>query len=357
MEKLKNKQGLYLTVLFFGSNCYSLLFAARHGAAVWLCYLLAWGLGIAAAYVLGTCMERTDGTFFALLDSLLPRPLGRFFTGLLAVYTFLSACTSLSIFGQFNQLTALSKTPTLILPLAVILLGVFACRSGISAMGRMASLTVWFSAVVFVLFVCVGLGSASPALLLETDRFSLQGGFTVFCNQLGDVLLLTAVYPYLARKRTRKRTMTIGMTLAGGMLFVISLVTVMTLGGRGVTDNTYPVFTVLSVRTVGQFVQHTELLTSVAMTVFAFFRVSLSLFFIAEALTRLFSLQNGRAPILPAGLLLASVTQLLYHGMPMLTARLESALSLWILIPIQIVLPALLCVICLLTKKSRTTLG
>ncbi len=352
IERIQNRQAVYLTVLFFSSNCYALLFAAKEGAAVWVSYLFAWLIAIAVAALLGSLMRRSECSFFELLDTLLTRPVGRFFTSLLILYALLSVCTSLSIFGQFNQLTALSKTPTIILPLVIILIGAWACRSGVLAIARTASLTIWFAVFVFLLFVGLGFHNATPSLLLAFERVSLRGGMTVFCNQLGDLFLLSVLYPHLTKKATGARAITVGAVLCGGMLFVISAITVMALGGNGVIGDAYPVFTVFSIRTVGNFVQHLELLSSIAMTIFAFFRVSISFCFITQGLRHLFSLKDGRTPILPIGLILASLTQLLYHGMPMLMARLESNLSLWILIPIQILLPLALCVIARL--KSLT---
>ncbi|MBQ3055011.1 MAG: endospore germination permease [Oscillospiraceae bacterium] len=362
LERITNKQGCFLTLLFFSSNCYSLLFAAKYGASVWFCYLIASLISIAVVFLINTLMKYAENrTFFEFLDFLLPCPFGRMITALLMLYAFLSTCTSLSIFGQFNQLTALSKTPTIIIPLAVILLGVWACRSGIQTIGRMASLTILFAVAVFLLFSLLALDGLNPDLLRipkenESGSF-LRGGLIVFCNQLGDIILLTVLYPHFARRSTRGRATMLGVVFAGGILFIISIITVMTLGGSGISGDAYPVFTVLSVRTIGGFIQHLELASSVAMTLFAFFRVSLSLYFITQAFRHLFSLDDGRAPILPIGLLLASMTQLLYHGMPMLMVRLESNLSLWILLSIQIICPFLLFVLALIKTKKIKTLG
>lgn len=359
-ERITNKQGFLLTVLFFGSNCYSLLFAANTGHSVWICYLLGSLLAIFIARLLCTVLARSDGTLFETLDNFLSRPIGRCVTLILAVYAFLSAATALSIFGRFNQLTALSKTPTLILPLAVILLGVRACRVGIESIARMGSLTFVFAAAVFLIFSLLGLNFLSIDALLPltpSEPISiLRGSLSVFLNQLGDVVLLTVLYPHLARPKTRARAITGGVAVSGGILTVIALITVMTLGDLGIRSDAYPVFTVLSIRSIGKFIQHLEILSSLAMTFFAFFRVSLCLYFLSVAFEHVFDLPDYRAALLPIGLLLATVTQLLYRNMLVLRERLESDLTFWILIPILILLPCLLFLLSQ-TKRNKHTLG
>lgn len=361
-ELITNKQGAILTFLFLSSNCYSLLFASNTGRFVWLCYLLAGILATLIAYLLGSVMQyRGNSNFFDMISKLLSRPIGLLISLLLAVYAFLSTGTSLSFFGRFNQLTALSKTPTIILPLAVILLSVWACRAGIETIARIGNLTVYFAVFVFLIFALPGVRFLTFDTLLplipEKPFSVFRGSLTVFFNQLGDILLLTVLYPHLARPKTRTRSIVFGVVTSGAALTVIALITVMTLGDLGILSDAYPVFTVLSIRSIGEFLQHLEILTSIAMTLFAFFRVSLSLYFISCAFKHLFHLHDHRAMLLPLGLLLATTTQLMYRNMLVLRERLESDLTIWILIPIHLLLPLLLFFITKIVSKNKHTLG
>ena len=357
-ERISGKQGFAITVLFLLSNCYSVLFGMGAGRDVWLSYLVALALAMALSSVLTHSMKRCDESdFFSFLDHLLTRIGGSILSLLLALYTLFSSVTSLCLFGRFNQFTALSRTPSIILPLLIVLLGVWACRSGVEALGRMASLTLYFTGVVFLIFALFGFSEQKWETLLPILQHGptpvLRGGLAVFLNQLGDLIFLTAILPHLSRQRSFK----LGVLVGGVALTVIALVTLTTLGATETAAEFYPVFTVLSIRSIGRFVQHLEVLSSIAMTIFAFFRVALSLYFVAKAVAHVFHLPDYRASLLPIGLLLVSVTQMFYQTMIGLRTRLESDLALTLMTPILVLLPFALAVIAWTKHRSQPPLG
>ena len=56
---------------------------------------------------------------------------------------------------------------------------------------------------------------------------------------------------------------------------VIALITVLTIGGNQTGAEFFPVFTILSIRNIGGYIRHMEILTSIAMTFFVFIRATL----------------------------------------------------------------------------------
>lgn len=359
LDTISARSAFLLSFLFLTGNCYSLLFASDCGHFVWLCYLLAGILATVVAFLLARVMRKQED-FFKTLETLFSHPLGKLITFILALYAFLSLATSLSIFGRFNQLTALSETPTIILPTIIILIGIRACRAGISAIARMGSFTILFVFAVFLVFSALGINFLSPKSLLpliSSDPVGIfRGALSVFTNQLGDLLLLTVLYPHLPCEKD-SRAIPLGVAATALVLTIISLITVMTLGERGILSDSYPVFTVLSIRSIGNFIQHLEILSSVAMTLIIFFRVSLALYFIANAAGHLLALPDYRAIVFPLGIFLAGTTQVLYRDMLSLRTRLESSFSLMIALPLQILLPILLCLFSIAKRKNKHTLG
>ncbi len=354
-DTLSARSSFLLSFLFLTENSYSLLFASDCGRFVWLSYLLAGMLATILAYLLSRRIQKQD--FFQTLDRLFPKPLGKLIALLLALYAFLSLATSLSIFGRFNQVTALSETPTIILPTLVVLIAIRACRAGIGAIARVGNFVILFIVAVFIVFSLLGINFLAPGALLPlTPNHTptiFRGALAVFVNQLGDFFLLSILYQHIEGKKA-SRAMAHGVLAASVVLTIISLITVMTLGERGILSDSFPVFTVLSIRSVGNFIQHLEILSSVAMTLVIFFKVSISLYCIASALKHVFSLPDYRAIVFPTGIFLSGVTQLLYRDMLSLRTQLESPVSLFVALPIQLLLPLL---ICLRKPKNEHTLG
>ncbi|MBE6915924.1 MAG: hypothetical protein E7471_04745 [Ruminococcaceae bacterium] len=359
LDAISPRSAFLLSFLFLTGNCYSLLFASGCGRFVWLCYLIAGLLATFVAFLLARAMHHKHD-FFETLETLFSRPLGKLITLILALYAFLSIATSLSIFGRFNQLTALSQTPTVILPTLIILIGIRSCRAGIGTIARVGSFTILFVFAVFLVFSLLGINFLSPDALLplipNEPLGLLRGALSVFTNQLGDLLLLTVLYPHLSEKKS-SRAIPLGVASTSLVLTVISLITVMTLGERGILSDSYPVFTVLSIRGVGNFIQHLEILSSVSMTLVIFFRVSLALYFIANALRHFLALPDYRAIVFPLGIFLAGITQVLYRDMLSLRTRLESDFSLAVALPLQVLLPVLIYLLSVAKRKNKHTLG
>lgn len=343
-EIITNRQGFTLLVIFTMCNAYSLLFGADCGRDIWIAYLLAAALAVLLWALLTRSFERRPyGSLFEMLSAAFGNVGGRVVTALLCVYAALSCTTSLALFGRFTQLTALSKTPQLLLPLLLLLLAAWGLKSGLEVVARGASMLFYFVIITFLYFVIFGVPlldvrNITPVLadgILRPARSALS----IFTNQFGDTLLLFAVYPSIRRAPNRRRTMICAMLCAGIFAAVIALITVLTIGGNQTGAEFFPVFTILSIRNIGGYIRHMEILTSIAMTFFVFIRATLCLYFIANACSHLFSARGYQRILTPIALLIASGTQLLYWDMMSLRARIESNWNLYILIPLQLILP------------------
>ena len=349
-EIISNKQGFMLAAILMMTNSFALLFGTDAGRDVWIAYLLATVMvGLVWLLMSGMLEENPSMDFFALLDRLTGKFFGRVIAVVLAVYAFLTAATTLGIFSRFNQVTALSKTPQIIMPLLIVLIGVWAMKSGVEVLGRCANLLFYFIVFVFLYFMFFGVEFIHPRNLAPI----LWNGWTpvitsagsVFINQFGESILLVAVYSSLAEKSRRRRAITGGVITGAVMVTLIAVSTTATLGQAETASEFYPVFTVLSIRNVGGFIQHMEILTSAAMAFFVFFKIALCLYFMALALKHLFGLQDFRALLLPVGLILVSFTQLSNWNMMDVRTRIEGRYALMILLPLLIALPVLLAVI------------
>lgn len=345
-ELITNRQGFTLLVIFTMCNAYSLLFGADCGRDVWFAYLVAAALAVLLWALMTRSFERRPyGSFFEMLDAAFGKYFGHAITVLLAVYAILSCTTSMGLFSRFTQLTSLSKTPQIVLPLLLLLLAAWALKSGLEVLARGASLLFYFVMITFFYFVIFGI----PLLDIRniTPVFEdgilrpLRSALTIFTNQFGDTLLLFAIYPSIRRAPNRRRTMVCAMLTAGLAASVIALFTVLTIGGNQTGAEFFPVFTILSIRNIGGYIQHMEILTSVAMTFFVFIRQTLSLYFIATAFSHLFHTTAYQRLLTPLALLITSGAQLLYWNMMSLRARIEGNLNLYILIPLQFILPVI----------------
>ena len=358
MEVITNRQGFTLLITFTMCNAYSMLFGTASGRDVWISHIVAGLLALLVWYAVTAQFEKHGHTsFFDMLDCAFGKIFGHIICGALLVYSLLSATTSLGIFSRFTQLTSLSKTPQIILPLLLLLLAAWALKSGIEVLARGAGLFFYFALLTFVYFVIFGiplLDARNITPVFENGVLpTFKSALTVFTNQFGDLILLLAIYPKIKNTKSRRKVQLAGLACAVIATSIIALFTVMTIGPEQVQSEFFPVFTTLSIRNVAGFVQHTEILTSIAMTFFVFIRQTVTLYFAANALAHLFHLSAHERLVTPLALLIASGTQLLYFNMMSLRSRIEGNLNLYILLPLQFLLPCIMCLI-LRAKEKKT---
>ena len=357
-EAITNKQAGILAIIFVMTNSFSVLYGVNAGQDLWISYLLATvAAGLLWLLMSGMMNAYPEMNFFTLLDRLLGKFLGRTVSVVLLLFAFLSLTTSVINFGKFTQLTALSKTPQIILPALIILIAVWVLHSGIEVLARCGSLLIFFIAFVFLYFLLFGvefveLENLTP--VMEDGLFPVvHSSIMVFVHQFGQSVLLLALYHNIKRKDSHHpKGIAAGVLIGGAAVTLIALSTLATLGQAETASEFYPVFTVLSIRNVGGFIQHMEILTSLVMAFFVFFRIALGLYFICSALTHLFNLPDYRSSLLPMGLLILSATQLLFWNAMDLRATMESDLSLRIAFPLLFILPVILAIIARARRKS-----
>lgn len=357
MKTLSPRQGFTLLVTFTMCNAYSMLFGTDCGRDVWLAHIISSLFAILVwALFTKTFEQGSYSSFYDMIDSAFGKIIGHIFVAVLILYALLSATTTLSLFGRFTQLTALPKTPPIILPLIISLLAAFSLKSGISALSRGANLFFYFAVFTFFAFMFFGL----PVLnlknlfpILEDGIFPpLKSSLSIFTNQFGDTLLLFAIYPEISKK-SRRKSMLWAIFTATTATSIIALFTIMTIGETQLISDFFPVFTTLSIRNIGGYIQHTEIITSIAMAFFIFIRQAVTLYFTASAFAHLFHIKEKVHLYIPLSLLTTSGSQLMYLNMMSLRARIEGNLNLYILLPILLVFPCALC-LSLLIKRKKT---
>lgn len=351
-ECITQKQACSIAILYVMTNSFSTLYGVNAGRDVWISYALAQAASALVWILLHYACKRNPSLgFFKLCEKGFGRILGSVFIFLLAVYAFLSMATSVSEFGRFTQLTALSKTPLIIIPMLIILLAVYVLKSGIEVLARCASLAIPFAAFVVLYFFSFGSDSVKP----ETLSPLLENGFNpvirqalnIFVNQFGRTLLLAVLIKNIKPGKSSSRCtgLILGVVIGSTAVTLIALSTVATLGQAQTASEFYPIFTVLSIRNVGGFIQHMEILTCIAGTVFLFFRAALGLYFTVCALSHLFKESDYKIFSLPVALLAVSATQLLHWNAMSLRRASEGDMAIVLITPLLMVLPVLLCAI------------
>ncbi|MBQ8004107.1 MAG: GerAB/ArcD/ProY family transporter [Oscillospiraceae bacterium] len=355
-DRITNGSGAAICALVIFANAYSVMSGANAGKGAWLAHLLAGGAATAFAWCLASVCERfPEKSFYEVLEASVGKWGARAAGALTAFFSLVTCVLSLTVFSRFVQITALARTPQIILPLILAIVSALALRTGMRAVSGAARLLFWFAAAVFAVFVLFGIRWMEPELLLpgKTGTEMLFGGAgEVFLNRFGTVFALFSVYSRMKPGNGRKKAFLLSVALSAVGLALVCAVTVATLGEGTVGTDFYPVFTAMSVRGVGGFIQHTEILACIAMTLSLFFKTSVCLMFAVDMLCGIFDIRKGKGFSLPLALICAAMTQLIYRDLSALRGMVEWTPGASWVVAVYALLPPVFLIGARIKKKS-----
>ena len=133
-EKISKLAGGALAALVIMTNSYSVLPGMSAGSAVWISHIIA---SLAALFcvlcILLVCEKHPDETFFDALSLCIGKLPAGIISVVFAVFAALTCIVSLTVFSRFVQVTALPRTPQIIIPLLIIITAALSLRRGIAA--------------------------------------------------------------------------------------------------------------------------------------------------------------------------------------------------------------------------------
>lgn len=325
--RITNGSGAAVCALVIFANAYSVMSGSDAGSGAWIAHIIAGAAATLLAWcIVAVCDKFPGKSFYEVLSSVCGKWGARFFGGVTALFALVTCVLSLTVFSRFVQITALFRTPQIVLPLLIAIISALALRSDLRAVAGAARLLFWFSAVVLAVFVFFGIRWMEFSRLIPSGKeltAFFSGAGEVFLNRFGTVFALFSVYTRMEQGEARKKFFLWSVAGSAVALALIGAVTVATLGENIAGTDFYPVFTAMSVRGVGGFIQHTEILACVAMTLSLFFKTSVCLLFAEDMLCGIFGVTKKEGLSLPLALSSAAMTQLIYRDLSALRGMVE----------------------------------
>ncbi len=325
--RITNGSGAAVCALVIFANAYSVMSGSDAGSGAWVAHIIAGAAATLIAWCIASvCDKFPEKSFYEVLSSVFGKWGARFFGGVTAFFALVTCILSLTVFSRFVQITALFRTPQIILPLLIAIISALALRSGLCAVSGAARLLFWFSAAVLTVFVFFGIRWMEFSRLIPSGKeigAFFSGAGEVFLNRFGTVFALFSVYTRMEKGPARKKFFLWSVAGSAAALALVAAVTVATLGEEIAGTDFYPVFTAMSVRGVGGFIQHTEILACIAMTLSLFFKTSVCLLFAEDMICGMFGITKKEGLSLPLALICAAMTQLIYRDLSALRGMVE----------------------------------
>lgn len=354
-KTITNGAGAAIVAFTVFTNAYTFLPGAFSGSFVWISSIVASVIFLFSLMCFINVCEKYPGeSFFGVLENALGSFYGKGVSFILALLSLLTLTISLTVFSRFVKLTALPRTSQIILPALTVICASLSLRSCLRAASGAARLLIWFFITVFLIFAATGLGEMKFSLLLPKkfpDYEELSAVGEIYLNRFATAAALMSVYTRMPEGKGRKKWFLSSAAISGLCLSVIAVFTVATLGKGAATEDFYPVFSAMSVKSVGGFIRHTELFSCIAMTFSLFFKSVVCILFSDDMLSGIWKSHGNIGAYIPLGIISASLTQIIYRDTSSLRGLLEWKAGASVILAIHMAIPVIVFLSARLYKK------
>ena len=240
-------------------------------------------------------------------EKILGKYLGKLVSILFLLFFFITSATYLREIGDFVTTAFLPKTPIEVILVLFLLVIVMSARLGIETIARSAEI---FFPIVFILFVILVL-LLLPSIEFNNIQPMFEGGGKPIIKAIIPVIVLPfmepvailMILPFVSDRTAIKKQLFKGTFLAGAIIFISVLSTVLVIGADLTERHLYPTYE-LAKHIAIKDVMRIEALLAFIWIITIFFRLSLFFYVTSLGFTQLLNLKDFRHFLLPIGMIL-----------------------------------------------------
>ncbi|WP_127530365.1 GerAB/ArcD/ProY family transporter [Paenibacillus kobensis] len=274
-------------------------------------YLLMSPLHIALA------RQMNGRSFVDYVSFIMGNVLGRSIALLFVVaFSFLLFMLVLRDIGDFVATSVLPETPTEAIYALILVAVIYAVRSGVTVTGRAAELLFW----AVMLLLTISIAALVPTIQLDNIKPVLEFGFKPVVH--ASILLIA--FPFLESvlylffvpdfQNAKQWTSTVlrSSIICGTLFCIVTFCNIATLSSKVTANLTYPSYFVIRTISFADIFERFEILIAVLWYISIFFRLSMILQAVKTGLSGIFRLHDGRALLIPLGLISFATAQSIF---------------------------------------------
>ncbi|MFC0214949.1 GerAB/ArcD/ProY family transporter [Paenibacillus chartarius] len=359
MERISKKQ-LFIMIMYFQIGTTIIFgFSAQSGRNAWLGVLVSVGLGLLAIGIYLALMKLLPGL---TLMEWYPAVLGKWFGVPISwLYPLMFLYVSGRVLADLRDLI-----PTTILPSTppYFFLGVFMCfiayalYHGLESFGRLCE--IMFPIIIGSFVVVVILLIGSDIIRLKHLFPIMEQGFGEVWTSVwpagvtqtfGETIVFAMFWPMVKQQGQISKTVVMATLSSSLLILIVDLLCITTLGEGMFAASIYPMYTVIRLISIAEFIEHLDAIAVLYFINTAFFKVAIYMLAAMYGIQRLLLMTNRRmlpipfaAAVLFMGLTMSDSIQEHIFGVHM------NILSPYFWVPLYIVAPALLVIVALIRR-------
>ncbi len=275
----------------------------------WIATLLGVAIGPFIMVILYESIRKyyPELTLIEYSEKILGKYLGKFVSILFLLFFFVTSATYLREIGDFVTTAFLPNTPIEAIFLLFLLVIVMSARLGIETIARSAEIYfpivfILLAILVLLLLPSIEFNNLQP-MLEEGVRPIIKASIPVFVLPFMEPVAILMILPFVSDKAVIKKQLFKGTFLAGAVILISVLLTILVMGADLTERHLYPTFELAKNIAITD-VMRIEALLAFIWIITIFFRLSIFFYVTSLGLAQLLDLKDYRHLLFPIGMIL-----------------------------------------------------
>lgn len=320
--------------------------AAEAKQDAWLAAALGLALSIPLVWLYSRLANRlSSASFVKLCQQLLGRWVGSAIAFLYFGYFFLLAALVLRNIGDFMSTQVMPRTPIQFVHALFLIVLITGIRKGLEVYARTAE--IFFPWVIFFLVIMLVLlpHQFDAHRLLPIFGYGAKPILRATIPLLGTPYLETVIFlliiPMIRPSRKIGKAFMTGVAMAGILLVVISLLSILVLGADVTALQMYPSYSLAKKISIGHFLERVEIIMAGIWFITIYFKLGICFYASTVTFAELFKLKDARALYFPFGLIMLVLSIIAYPDMAVFI-DFATRIYFFFSVPFALIFPVLL---------------
>ncbi|WP_082235381.1 GerAB/ArcD/ProY family transporter [Halobacillus massiliensis] len=319
-KTISPRQFMYLVIFFLIGSSILIIptpLAVIAGQDAWAASLLGMVIGFLLVFLyhkIGVVLD--NQTFVEAAIDVYGNWVGRIICIFHLSFIFLLASLVLRNIGDFMTTQILVHTPLQFTHILFLLVVIWGARLGIEVMGRSAEVfIIWVVFLLLFLFISllpqIEMQNLKP--VFDSGFKAITGGsFTLLNTPVLEMVVFLMIYPQVKEKAKAKKAWLIALLIGGGFLVLITLFSILILGGELTKLNQYPIYEIASKINIAGFWEGIEIIVAIVWMLTIFFKLVILYYAGTVGLAQFLNMEDYRPLLLPLGMGLIVLSIIVY---------------------------------------------
>lgn len=354
-EQISGSQVYILIISFMIGTTTAISAYTESRQNTWISLLIALALTTPVVIIYGSISNNhPDKDIFQILEHVFGKIIGKIIGAFYTFYFFHLGAICIRNMTEFIHIASFPESPQYFTALFIGILAIYILKAGLEVMVRVNKFVFPFLIFVIgltVIFV-VPRAHITHFLPILEDGWKpvLKNSHLISTFPFGETVVFLSFFDAINKKKKASKIYLKGIYLGALVLFSVIIRNILVLGPANLASSIFPSYEAVSLINIGNFVRGTEVIIAVVITIAGFIKVSVCLLASCIGTARLFGFADYKWVSAPLGLLMMSLSFILYDSAMRMVEWVD--IYKYYVIPFQLIIPIFVLIFGGLKKRA-----